>query len=111
MLDQEMVIITSMYLLGDAKLWWRTCVKDDVDAGRRKIDSWEALKKELKDQFLPTNTAWVAIDSLKKLKQIGTVRKYVKISSSLMLDIKNMSKGDKLFNFISGLTPLAFSPC
>ena len=49
MLDQEIVIITSMYLLGDAKLWWRTCVEDDVDAGRRKIDSWEALKKELKD--------------------------------------------------------------
>ena len=111
MLDQEIVIITSMYLLGDAKLWWRICVEDDVDAGRRKIDSWEALKKELKDQFLPTNTAWVAIDSLKKLKQIGTVRKYVKTSSSLMLDIKNMSKGDKLFDFISGLTPLAFSLC
>ena len=86
-------------------------MEDDVDAGRRKIDSWEALKKELKDQFLPTNTAWVAIDSLKKLKQIGTVRKYVKTSSSLMLDIMNMSKGDKLFNFISGLTPLALSPC
>lgn len=31
-------------------------MEDDADAGRGKIDSWEALKKELKDQFLPTNT-------------------------------------------------------
>ena len=67
-LDQEMITITSMYLSGDAKLWWRTHVEDDADAGRGKDDSWEALKKELKDKFLPTNTAWVVRDSLKKLK-------------------------------------------
>ena len=48
-LDQEMVTITSMYLSGDAKLWWRTYVEDDANAGRRKIDLWEDLKKELKD--------------------------------------------------------------
>ena len=47
--EQKIVTITSMYLSGDAKLWWRTYVEDDVDAGRGKIDSWEALKKELKD--------------------------------------------------------------
>ncbi|KAL4596323.1 hypothetical protein ACB092_12G156200 [Castanea dentata] len=40
--SQEMVTITSMYLLGDAKLWWRTRVEDDADA---------ALKKELKDHL------------------------------------------------------------
>ena len=72
--NQEMVTVTSMYLSGDAKLWWRTHVEDDADAGRGKDDSWEALKKELKDKFLPTNTAWVVRDSLKKLKQTGTVR-------------------------------------
>ena len=105
--DQEMVTITSMYLLGDAKLWWRTHVEDDADAGRGKINSWEALKKKLMDQFLPTNTAWVARDFLKKLKQTGTVRVYVKKFSSLMLDIKNMSEEDKLFNFMSGLQPWA----
>ena len=54
--DKEKVTITSIYLLGDAKLWWRTHVEDDVDAGRGKIDSWGTLKKELKDQFLPINT-------------------------------------------------------
>ena len=82
-------------------------MKYDADAGRGKIDSWEALKKELKDQFLPTNTAWVARDALKKLRQTGTVREYVKTFSSLILDIKNMFEEDKLFNFMSGLQPWA----
>ena len=82
-------------------------MEDDADAGRGKIDSWEVLKKELKAQFLPTNTAWVARESLKKLKQTGTVREYVKTFNSLMLDIKNMSEEDKLFNFMSGLQPWA----
>ena len=35
------------------------------------------------------------------------VRDYVKEFSSLMLDVKNMSEDDKLFNFFSGLQPLA----
>lgn len=101
--DAEKVTITSMYLAGDAKLWWRTRVEDDVSAGRPKIDTWAALKKELKDQFLPCNAAWIARESLRKLKHTGTVRDYVKEFSSLMLDIKNMSEEDKLFNFMSGL--------
>lgn len=42
-------------------------------------------------------------DVLKKHKQTGLLRDYVKNLSSLMLDIKNMFEEDKLFNFMSGL--------
>lgn len=56
------------------------------------------LKKELKDQFLPLNTAWVARESFKNLKHTSTVRDYVKDFSSLMLYIKNMSEEDKLLS-------------
>ena len=106
--ENEMVTITSMYLIGDAKLWWRTRTDDDdEDSARPKINSWEMLKKELKDQFLPNNAAWLARESMKNLRQTGTVRDYVKEFSSLLLDIKNMSDEDKLFNFISGLKPWA----
>ena len=80
-----------MYLIGDAKLWWRTRTSDNAAAGRPKIESWVILKKELKDQFLPTNTAWMARESLKKLKQTGSGKDYVKEFSSLILDIKGMS--------------------
>lgn len=61
------------------------------------------MKKGLKDQFLTTNTAWMAHESLKKLKQTSFIRDYVKEFSSSILDIKDMSKVDKLFNFMSRL--------
>lgn len=104
---QEQVSMASMYLAGDAKLWWRTRVQEDAILGKPKIDEWETLKKELKTQFLPCNAAWLARESLKKLKHTGTPREYVKEFSSLMLDISNMSEEDKLFNFMSGLQPWA----
>lgn len=103
----EQVNITSMYLAGDAKLWWRTRVHDDTIMGRPRINEWEILKKELKSQFLPCNAAWLARESLRKLEHTGTTRSYVKEFSSLMLDISNMSEDDKLFNFMSGLKPWA----
>ena len=76
--DNEMVSITSMYLSGDAKLWWRTRMRDDAESGRPQITIWETLKKELKEQFLPTNSAWLVRESLKQLKHTGSVREYVK---------------------------------
>lgn len=99
--DDEKVSITSMYLFGDAKLWWRTRMGDDAESGRPEITTWETLKRELKEQFLPSNSTWLARESLKRLKHTGSVRDYVKEFSSLMLDIRNMSDEDKLFNFIS----------
>ena len=99
----EQVTITTMYLLSNAKLWWWTRSSDDDVAGPPKIKMWETLKKELKDQFLPMNTAWMARESLKKLKRTSSVRDYVKESSLLILDIKDMSEVDKLFNFMFGM--------
>ena len=32
--DDEKVSITSMYLFGDAKLWWRTRMGDDIESER-----------------------------------------------------------------------------
>ena len=103
----EQATIIIMHLLGEVKLWWRTRSSDDAIVGQPKIRTWETLKKELKDQFLPTKTTWMARESLKKLKQTGSVKDYVKEFSSLILDIKDMSKVDKLFNFMSGLQGLA----
>jgi hypothetical protein len=90
-----------MYLSGDAKLWW--CTQEDDDSGRPKITTWEDLRKELRDQFLPCNTTWVARDFLKKLKHTTLMREYVKQFSFLMLDIKDMSEADKLYNFMTSL--------
>jgi len=103
----KQINITSMYLSGDAKLWWRTRIKDDLNDGRPQIETWDRLKQELKEQFLPNNTSWLAREDLKKLKQDKSVRDCVKDFSSLILDIENMLEEDKLFNFMSGLQPWA----
>ena len=92
-----------MYLMGDAKLWWRTRVREDLKAGKPQVVEWETLKRELKDQFLLTNAGWLVRESLKRLKHTDSMRDYVKEFSSLILNIRNMSDEDKLFNFISGL--------
>ncbi|KAL3649521.1 hypothetical protein CASFOL_005924 [Castilleja foliolosa] len=101
--EEERVTITSMYLVGDAKLWWRARVSDDASAQRVPIETWDALKKELKEQFLPGNTSWLAREALRQLRHKGPVREYVKEFSSLMLDIRDMSEEDKIFNFMAGL--------
>ncbi|KAL6319756.1 hypothetical protein AAG906_036814 [Vitis piasezkii] len=41
----KQVMITSMYIFGDAKLWWQTRTNDDNAAGRPRIKTWEMLKK------------------------------------------------------------------
>lgn len=80
--DIEKAKITTMYLCADAKVWWRTRVTEVENASLARIDSWDDLKKELKGQFLPTNSSWVARDGLRKLKQSGTTREYMKEFSS-----------------------------
>lgn len=72
-------------------------------ARRETLSSWEELKKELWDQFLPGDASWVARVTLREFSQTSTVREYVKEFTSLMLDISDMSKEDKLFHFIFGL--------
>ena len=47
--NSEKVSLTNMYLMVDAKLWWRTRVGEDLEAGRPKVAEWETLKRELKD--------------------------------------------------------------
>ncbi|KAI9173354.1 hypothetical protein LWI28_000181 [Acer negundo] len=66
-----------MYLNGDAKLWWHTRMANDLSAGLPIIMMWESLKKDLKDQFLPCNTSWLAKENLKKLKQTKSMTDYV----------------------------------
>ena len=37
--DADKLNITTMYLTGDAKIWWRTRNADDVSVGRPRIDT------------------------------------------------------------------------
>ena len=76
--NSEKVSITNMYLMRDAKLWWRTRVREGSEASRPQVAEWEMLKKELKDQFLPTNVRWLTRESLKGIKHTDSVCDYVR---------------------------------
>lgn len=70
--------MATMYLSGDAQLWWRSKY-DDVqnNTWRCTIDTWEDLKRELKAQFFPENVEYTARRSNMNLKHTGGVCKEV----------------------------------
>ncbi|KAK3006912.1 hypothetical protein RJ639_017292 [Escallonia herrerae] len=100
------VSMATIYLVGDAKLWWRKKYAEIEDESCI-INTWEILKCELKSQFFPENTAFNARKALLECKHTGSVREYCQAFSALMLDISDMSTVDRLFFFMEGLKPWA----
>ncbi|KAK3005023.1 hypothetical protein RJ639_015588 [Escallonia herrerae] len=101
------VSMATMYLVGDAKLWWRKKYAE-IEDGSCVINTWDILKREIKSQFFPENTAFNMRKALLECKHIGSVREYCQAFSALMLDISDMSAVDRLFFFfMEGLKPWA----
>ncbi|KAK3023030.1 hypothetical protein RJ639_044820 [Escallonia herrerae] len=107
-IDSEVtkVSMATMYLVGDAKLWWRKKYVE-IEYGSCVINTWDILKRELKSQFFPENTTFNARKALLECKHTGSVREYCQAFSALMLDINDMSAVDRLFFFVEGLKPWA----
>ncbi|KAL0331236.1 UNVERIFIED_CONTAM: hypothetical protein Sangu_1669100 [Sesamum angustifolium] len=100
------VSTATMYLTGDAKLWWHTKYAE-IQANQVRLDTWALLREAIREQFFPENVEYNARRALRKLEHTGSVRDYVKTFSALMLDIRDMSEKDKLFTFMEGLKPWA----
>ncbi|KAA0034110.1 uncharacterized protein E6C27_scaffold65G001000 [Cucumis melo var. makuwa] len=104
--EEAKVTLATMHLSEDAKLWWRSRYVD-IQEGRCTVDTWDALKRELRSQFFPENVEILARRKLRDLRHTGEIREYVKQFAGLMLDIRNMSEKDKVFYFVEGLKPWA----
>lgn len=78
----------------DAKPWFRS--NQDALANPR-IVSWDDLKREMRK--LHTNASWQGRKALHRLRQTGSVRKYVRQFQSLMMKIGNMAEEYKVFRF------------
>ncbi|KAL2228318.1 UNVERIFIED_CONTAM: hypothetical protein Sindi_1811500 [Sesamum indicum] len=100
------VSTATMYLTGDAKLWWHTKYAE-IQTHQVRLDTWALLREAIREQFFTENVEYNARRALRKLKHTGFVREYVKAFSALMLNIRDMSKKDKLFTFMEGLKPCA----
>ncbi|KAL4352817.1 hypothetical protein GQ457_06G011110 [Hibiscus cannabinus] len=67
--EEDKVSTASMYLSGDARFWWRTMFDGVVCA----IQTWDELKKELKNSFFSRNVEYNTRKKLKELSHTGTV--------------------------------------
>ncbi|KAL0292424.1 UNVERIFIED_CONTAM: hypothetical protein Sradi_6989500 [Sesamum radiatum] len=95
-----------MYLTGDAKLWWCTGLSDDASANCDRILNVGRFEERIEGLVLPLKYILDCKGVLLKVEAFGHWRDYVKEFSSLMLDIRDMSEEDKLFNFLLGTTNL-----
>ncbi|KAL0447552.1 UNVERIFIED_CONTAM: hypothetical protein Slati_1883100 [Sesamum latifolium] len=104
--EARKVSTATMYLTGDAKLWWRIKYSE-IQANQVRLDTCALLREAIRVQFFPENVEYNAGPALRKLEHIGSMQDYVKSFSALMLDIRDMSEKDKLFTFMEGLKPWA----
>ncbi|KAL4347716.1 hypothetical protein GQ457_17G007680 [Hibiscus cannabinus] len=87
-------------------LWWRRR-RHDIEKGTCTISTFDDFKRELKRQFYPENAEDEARARLRRLKQSGNIRDYIKEFTNLVLEIPDLSDKDSLFNFMDGLQPWA----
>ena len=78
-----------------------------IEDGLCTTDSWEDLKRELREQFFPENAGHIAMEKIVALKHIGNIQDDVRQFSILMLYIRGTAEKDKVFFFINGLQPWA----
>ncbi|GJV02082.1 putative retrotransposon gag domain, aspartic peptidase domain protein [Tanacetum coccineum] len=90
------------YLKDTAALWWRRRY-GDINRGTATIDTWTEFVADFKNQFYPENAMNEAKSRLRKLKQSGTIREYVKEFTTLVLEIPKLFDQDSLFYFLDGL--------
>ncbi|WP_284212476.1 hypothetical protein, partial [Methylobacterium brachythecii] len=102
--EKTKIMIASMYLTDDAKLWWRTRC-ENVEFREMTVQTWEDFKRELMAQFMPQNDDFAARGQLRRLKQAGSIRDYIKTFSALLLEITEMCEKDQLYEFLEGLEP------
>ncbi|XP_070054893.1 uncharacterized protein [Nicotiana tomentosiformis] len=100
--DKTKINIVVLYLTKIVALWWcRKCA--NIEKGLCKIEMWDQFKKELKKQFYPVNMVYEARRKIRELRQMDTIREYVREFTTLMLEITSLSEEDSLFYFMDGL--------
>ncbi|KAL4352016.1 hypothetical protein GQ457_06G013590 [Hibiscus cannabinus] len=100
--DASKIQTASLYLTDTAMLWWRRR-RNDIEKGTCTISIFDDFKRELKRQFYPENAEDEARARLRRLKQSGSIRDYIKDFTNLVLEIPDLSDKDSLFNFMDGL--------
>ncbi|XP_078431719.1 uncharacterized protein LOC144703424 [Wolffia australiana] len=97
--DESKVLEASYFLTDEAKSWWR----QREECGNWPPPTYEEFVQEIKESFMPHNTAWILRGKLKNLKMMGNPREYVGQFVSIIWRITDMFEADKLYRFAKGL--------
>ncbi|KAI4313126.1 hypothetical protein L6164_026133 [Bauhinia variegata] len=73
--------------------------KGERERGIFVINSWEQVKAELRTHFVPHNADVEARGKLRRLRQSGSISKYIKEFTTIMLEIEDLFDKDALFYF------------
>jgi len=96
--DKQAIDFASTFMTGVAANWWFTVVN-----GAKMPDSREAFSNLVIQEFVPQDSAVRARDKLSKLKQKTSVSAYLSEFRNIVINIQDMSEGEKLARFCEGL--------
>ena len=99
--EEEKVLHATDLLEGDAATWWDLAVVESGDI--LPIKDVKKLITKLGTVFPLPNKERTAREKLDTLKQLGSVADYTKRFRSCIINIRNMSGGDKLWKYVKGL--------
>ena len=92
----------TLYLTDTAMLWLRRR-HEDIKRRLCTINTFEEFQRELKRQIYREKAKEEVGTRLRRLRQEGSVRDYVKEFTNLVIEISNMSDKDSFCYFVNGL--------
>lgn len=95
------------FLRESAELWWMEHVRKTTDEHMQptpeRISSFRVFVQAIKSHFMTTTRVEDARERLPSLKQSGWVRGYVNAFQKLVMQIPDMTDGEKFWRFKEGL--------
>lgn len=93
----------STFLEGDAMSWWRL-YSDEIRRGiKPDIGTWEQFRDILVETFQEFNHETEIRDRYQALRQTGSVAKYTAEFRSLVVELKDETEAQRVYQFLKGL--------
>lgn len=96
--DHNQISFASSYLKGNAAVWWFNLINSNSSP-----TTWALFRESIVNEFVPADHARRARDKLRKIKQTGSVEKYLAEYRNIVLTINDMNDGEKMDRFVEGL--------
>ena len=101
----QAAVFAAGYLSDSALTWYRLHLQSVQQGRAAAFTSWHQLKQEVVRCFQPIAPEHAARERLNTLQQGRSVKQYCEIFSQCVLEIPDMSEGDRVSRFLAGLKP------